>query len=634
MTRVLLIQLPIPQLNFGRRTGNIPLAAACLKQAAADMESVRVDILSESTAAYLGDAALLERIVEFEPDVVGFTVYGWNLARSHYLARRLKKTASPRIVFGGPEITPDSTPAQCGHVDFHVRGEGEVSFRRLLAEPSLWRTRSAEYNANAVFRTAPSPYVGGYPDPKIENMMLLETQRGCPYRCGYCFYSKARPGVSRKKLPLILQGIRWAMDQGLSELFLLDPSLNARPDLKTLLKEMARLNPQRALNGLSEIRAEAIDEPLADLFAAAGFTWFEIGLQSTNPTALKIMNRPTDMARFLEGVRCLTRRDITPAIDLIAGLPGDDLKGFKRSVDFVADHRLQTDIQVFPLSVLPGTEYRLKSRQLGLRYEPQPPYPVLETATFSSEDLLEAFDYAESRFDVCLYPMPDLNIAWRHSGRSRPERLPDNWVMLEDGLYVNQLILRKRRDPTEIKRLAGRLTHPYQVHFGPDIGDRDYLATVLKLVSERNPFTPFEVVFMEPSSLPNTADLLTHIQLRRPHYLDLDQRYLFPRPGNRAVVFTVVTVRRQSAFNGEMQRQVYWWQHRRLPAVDDLTALSELDGMLIDSPLGPDALQAWQNRFSGDAGEFLHIGFADRALQRRWFELTAGDAYYLRVLEG
>jgi len=46
---------------------------------------------------------------------------------------------------------------------------------------------------------------------------------------------------------------------------------------------MARMNAGGRTRMFSEIRAEAVDDELADLLAAAGFTWFEIGLQSTNP---------------------------------------------------------------------------------------------------------------------------------------------------------------------------------------------------------------------------------------------------------------------------------------------------------------------------------------------------------------
>ena len=62
MPSVVLSQLPIPCLNFGRRTGNIPLGAACLKQAAQGLPGVLVEILPQPLAAYLGDAALLRRL--------------------------------------------------------------------------------------------------------------------------------------------------------------------------------------------------------------------------------------------------------------------------------------------------------------------------------------------------------------------------------------------------------------------------------------------------------------------------------------------------------------------------------------------------------------------------------------------
>jgi hypothetical protein len=50
------------------------------------------------------------------------------------------------------------------------------------------------------------------------------------------------------------------------------------------------------------------------------------------------------------------------------------------------------------------------------------------------------------------------------------------------------------------------------------------------------------------------------VRLRRPHFLDGDLRFVFPQPGNRAVLFTVVSGARQPRFQGEMERQAYWWR--------------------------------------------------------------------------
>ena len=91
MPDVLLLQLPVPRLNYGVQTGNIPLGAACLKQAAQIVPGVKVDVLPESVAAYLGDGALLEILLDRKPDIIGFTVYCWNLSRSFYFAKKLKE---------------------------------------------------------------------------------------------------------------------------------------------------------------------------------------------------------------------------------------------------------------------------------------------------------------------------------------------------------------------------------------------------------------------------------------------------------------------------------------------------------------------------------------------------------------
>ena len=81
MVEVMLIQLPIPRLNYGRRTGNIPLAAACLKEAAEDISNVSVNILPESVASFIGDRALVELVTDARPDIIGFTAFSWNIKR-------------------------------------------------------------------------------------------------------------------------------------------------------------------------------------------------------------------------------------------------------------------------------------------------------------------------------------------------------------------------------------------------------------------------------------------------------------------------------------------------------------------------------------------------------------------------
>jgi hypothetical protein len=627
MKSVCLIQLPIPQLNYGRQTGNVPLGAAWLKQAARGMADVRVEIVPQSMAAYLGDAALIQTLLGYRPDIIGFTVYSWNAQRSLYFAQQLKAHYRPKIIFGGPEITADSAWTCSRHVDFFVFGEGESIFLQLLQDASLWAKKAAGGSTGDAFTTSSSPYLSHYLEPEIENVMLLETQRGCPYRCGYCFYNKSRARLAVANDTKVIEAIQWAVSHGIAELYLLDPSLNARPHLRRLLKKIIALNQNGNLAITSEIRAEMINAELADLFADAGFNSFEIGLQSTNPSALTIMNRPTDLKRFVRGAWLLKEREILPRVDLIAGLPGDDLEHFAGSVDFVAQNGLQDDVQIFPLAVLPGTDFRARHRELGLRFESAPPYYIIETPTFSREDLLLALDYAETRLDVVLYPFPHLDVAWRSAGENAGGNSPDQVVLLGGQRYISKLILESARPFTELGDLAQRLTHPYQVFVGATLGDQSYLKQVLEILSSANPYTPFEVVFLEPDRLPDTQALLTGVRLQRPHYLDNELRYLLAAPGNRAVVFTLVSSNNCSRFSGEMQRQVFWWQRPHLPEMSDLMSLSNVEGVLIDVAVSEHKLYDWQDRFAEYAEDVPFISFADVELQQRWLLLSAPAEY-------
>jgi len=632
MTRVLLTQLPIPRQNYGRKTGNIPLGAACLKQAARDLPGAPVDILPEHLAAYLGDAALLDRLKEAKPQVFGFTVFSWNLERSLYFSEKLKNACGSRIIFGGPEITADNALARAPHVDFYVHGEGEAVFRRLLSEAGAWSAGRGAASAGELFRTAESPYLSGFLDAELENLMLLETQRGCPYRCGFCFYNKSQAGIAFADEENLLRAIAWAVEKRIDEVYLLDPSLNVRPRLKRLLVEIARLNAGQRIRLFSEIRAEAVDDELADLLAAAGFNWFEIGLQSTNPEALKLMNRPTRLKRFVAGAQRLKARGITPSIDLIIGLPGDDLRGFMRSVDFVADHGLQDDVQIFPLAILPGTDFRRRSRELGLRFENHPPYTVTASRGFSPEDFLLAYDYAETRLDAVFFPLPDLDLSWRLGAARGLKQAVDLRVRLGDAAYVAKLMVNRLRPLEEIRQLARRLTQPYQVLVGPEPGDMNYLKKILAITTAENPFTPLEIVFFEPAERPRTREILAALKLRRPHFLDGDLRFLFPKPGNRAVVFTLVSENPEIRFQGEMERQVYWWRKPELPDLEALGRFEHLDGVLIDTPASAAAIRGWQDRSAKDAAERFHISFADAALQRRWLLLASPDEYVEKIM--
>ncbi len=444
---VLLAQLPIPPSAAGPIEGNVPLAAAYLKLFARRQgleESFSIELLPAALANSLGDQGLIRAILARQPWMVGFTCYVWNVERTLWIAQRLKQRRPDLIVLvGGPEVTADNTSVlQNPAVDYAVLGEGEQTFAQLLAALaqedrhsclSMANPQEADRNVcptvSNLYARSPhpnplprgegtaidfsrgegtaidldavsSPYIEGILDLADGGRMSLETARGCRFRCKYCYYPKSHEGLRFLSAEQVLANLNYAAEHGAKEVVLLDPTLNQRPDFADFLRLLRRGNPDGRLAFSGELRAEGIDAEQARLLREANFHEVEIGLQSVEPQAWKLMGRPTDLPAFERGVKAIMAEGIKARVDLILGLPGDTVDSVRRGIDFLLRTGAYTETQVFNLSILPGTAFRREAEQLGLRYQPWPPYYVLQTPTLDMQDIYRLMEEAQEAFGV------------------------------------------------------------------------------------------------------------------------------------------------------------------------------------------------------------------------------------------
>ncbi len=211
---VLLVQLPIPPLGPAPLRGNVPLAAAYLKLFAEGRglgSFYDIELFPPALANALGDRALAAALAERRPWLVGFTCYLWNIERTLWVARELKRLRPEvRVVLGGPEITADNAwVLDTPDYDFAAVGEGEQTFANLLLAlldddvppvpvaglyvPAATAPRYRPERAPAFRTPLPdlnrlgSPYLAGILDAADEGMLLLETTRGCVFKCKFCY---------------------------------------------------------------------------------------------------------------------------------------------------------------------------------------------------------------------------------------------------------------------------------------------------------------------------------------------------------------------------------------------------------------------------------------------------------------
>ncbi len=438
MKRLRLVQLPVPPPAALAATGNVPLAAGCLGVAARVHgleQRLTIEVVSPAITDSYGDTRLAELIAQDEPEFLGLSLYLWNSERSLHLAREVKRR-SPRttVLIGGPEVGADN-PFILGQQGFDVAvsGEAEDTFCALMDRlidgrdvagmpnvavrtPAGLSPFGPPANANFALTQYPSPYLEGLVRVDPDRSTYVETVRGCRSHCTFCFYPRSSSVLRVLDVDRSAQLVSTLRAKGAREVVFLDPTFNHRPDFELLLEALARANPDRALSFFAEVRAEGLTPAHAAQMARAGFTKLEIGLQSVNRQTLKRVKRGGSPEKVAAAAKMLHDVGIELLVDLIVGLPGDTADDVMRGVDFLNEHQLADEAQVFALSLLPGTAMRTDALKDGVVFDPAPPYRVLRTSTMDFDTLRSTLARAEERLDRRLDELPRPHLV-EHSAR-------------------------------------------------------------------------------------------------------------------------------------------------------------------------------------------------------------------------
>ena len=390
------MRIVLPTLHVRRSAQAVPLAAGCLKAAlpkAQRAQALLLDLFPEQS-----DQHMLQAILTSEPQLVAFPLYVWNRRRVCGLARQLRR-AQPhlRLLAGGPEGHADPRGVLSeGGFDAVILGEGEETFRDLVQRlaqgeglapaPGLVLAEHGEAEAPAPpdLSRLPSPWLAGAVSPTEAGGVLWETSRGCPFNCTFCFDARGSRGTRLFPLERLEKELALFVRRQVSQVWVLDSTFNHPPERgKHLLKLLARKAPH--IHFHLEAKADFLDRETARLLAKLSCS-VQIGLQSARPEVLRHIRRGLDPEQFAGKIQLLAREGVTYGLDLIYGLPGDDFRGFRQSLNYALG-LAPNHIDLFPLAVLPGTVLHREASDYGLLAQLDPPYEIIESATMSAADL-------------------------------------------------------------------------------------------------------------------------------------------------------------------------------------------------------------------------------------------------------
>ena len=358
---------------------------------------------------------ILQDIYKRKPDVIGFSCYIWNISYVKVILADIKKVLPDvKIWAGGPEVSyhGEAFLKEEPAVDLVMMGEGEITFAHFLKAllegedlkqvPGLMVRNADGTFTDTGFRQVmdmsqiPFPYA--FMDMKeLEHRIIYyESSRGCPFSCAYCLSSIDKK-LRFRSLDLVLPELEWFLQAKVPQVKFVDRTFNCKKSHAMAIWQYIRDHDNGVTNFHFEIAADLLDKDELDLLSTMrpGLVQLEIGVQSTNEKTLEAIRRKTDIEEIREITETINSwHNIHQHLDLIAGLPWEDLESFKKSFNDVYEMEPE-QLQLGFLMVLKGSYMEELIPTCDLLYSAAPPYEVLCTKWLSYGDVLELKDIEE-----------------------------------------------------------------------------------------------------------------------------------------------------------------------------------------------------------------------------------------------
>ncbi len=372
---------------------------------------------------------ILMDLYKKKPDVLCFSCYIWNLSYVEELIREFGKIfPSVPIWVGGPEVSYDTKDVleRLPEVTGVIFGEGEKTFLEVVEyyhgkgvklseiKGIAYRGEEGQFLQNSwreVMDLSEVPFVYHDMADFKNKIIYYESSRGCPFSCSYCL-SSIDKCLRFRKLELVEKELQFFIDEKVPQVKFVDRTFNCNHKHAIAIWKYIKEHDKGITNFHFEVAADLLNEEELKLIESMrpGLIQLEIGVQSTNEQTIREIRRTM---RFEEVARIVQRinqgENVHQHLDLIAGLPYEDMESFQKSFDDV--YRLHPEqLQLGFLKVLKGSYMESQKERYGLVYKSRPPYEVLYTKWLSYEEMMQLKSveemvevyYNSGQFSYCL----------------------------------------------------------------------------------------------------------------------------------------------------------------------------------------------------------------------------------------
>jgi radical SAM superfamily enzyme YgiQ (UPF0313 family) len=330
--------------------------------------------LNEKLAPVPGPREIAARIIEWQPDLVGFSVVTTQFPLARRIAEALREVSDVPVVFGGVHATmvPEEVMA-LDAVDYACVGEAEESLSELVevlvagGDPArirgVWSKRGGETVRNPV---RPLPDLGSLPQKDYEvfdfqrmidakdGWVGLMASRGCPYRCTYCFNHEMFSRYKRElgvpaaavhyvrhhPVEAVLAEIRHLLETYTGiEMFIFDDDLFTH-DKEYLLRFCRAYRDISSVPLTVNAHVLRFDADIAGALKAAGTRLVKFGIESGSPRIRKeVLNRHMSNEAIRRALATAHEAGLETSAFLMFGLPREGRAEVEETIRLLAEGR-------------------------------------------------------------------------------------------------------------------------------------------------------------------------------------------------------------------------------------------------------------------------------------------------------
>ena len=291
----------------------------------------------------------IDSIVEYNPDLVGFTAYYCNFYPVRWFAEEIKKRLpNVKLAIGGPYMQTSHKEVEVENFfNYGIIGEGEILFLKMLSEVEQGMdyetvqiySQPEEQRINLNNMPIPDYSDFDFNEYRFPNGILSEFSRGCVAKCTFCDETHFWKYRQRQAVDAIDEIEQLYYSKGTDVVWFIDSLVNGNlNELRAFAKGVIAKGLDIHWTGYARCDGRMDLEYYKDL-AASGCTVLNYGCESASNSVLENMDKRVTVAEMEQNFIDGHKVGVAAMTNWVIGYPTETSQDFADSLTFL--HRMK-----------------------------------------------------------------------------------------------------------------------------------------------------------------------------------------------------------------------------------------------------------------------------------------------------